>query len=294
MKKKIKKANISETAGNFEENSILLYLKEINRIPLLKKNEEERIAALAAKGNIAARDRLVSANLRFVITIAKKYQGKGLPLEDLISEGNVGLLNAVKYFDVEKGFRFITYAVWWIRQSITKAIYEKSRMIRLPCNKANELAKIDKARQEIKSEQGYKNGQDIREVAAFLEMQPQKAEELLRISQEVISLDDQTNKQFNPKSIKETIEDDSSKTPVDYAINSLLKDDLEIALDALEKRDAEIIRSRFGMGEAGPLTLKEIGANFNLSRERVRQIEKRALGQLKQSSQKSRLKSYIA
>ena len=294
MKNKIKKNDAVEKGFYSEENTLLLYLKEINRIPLLSKAEEEKMAIYAAQGNAAARDRLVNANLRFVVAIAKKYQGKGLPLEDLISEGNLGLLNAVKYFDAEKGFRFITYAVWWIRQAITKAIHEKARMIRLPCNKVNELTKIDKTREIIRNEQGRKKEHEVQEIALMLEMQPKKAEELIRISQDVLSLDDDTGKIFSFKKVNDMMEDDSSATPVDNAINTMLKDELEEAINSLEKRDADIIRLRYGLGDTAPLTLKEIGANFNLSRERIRQIEKRALTQLQQSAKKNLLMSYIA
>jgi RNA polymerase primary sigma factor len=195
---------------------------------------------------------------------------------------------------VEKGFRFITYAVWWIRQAIIKAIQEKGRMIRLPCNKANELTKIDKTRQFVQSENSCKNDQDIQEIAAFLNMPPKKAENLMIISQDVVSLDEQASKSNDSPAIKDLIEDDASKTPVDNAINSILRTELEEIINDLEKRAADVIRCRFGLGDKGPQTLKEIGADYNLSRERVRQIEKRALIQLQQSSQKRNLESYIA
>jgi len=277
-----------------DENSLLLYLQEINRIPLLNKEEEERTARLAAEGNRIAKDKLVSSNLRFVIMVAKKYQGKGLPLEDLIGEGNIGLLNAVKHFDAEKGYRFITYAVWWIRQAIIKAIHEKGRMIRLPSNKANSITRIKRTRQVIQNEPGRGTGVELREVAAFLDMAPEKAEDLISISQDVISLDDPVSSFEDSLTIKDYIEDEYHKSPVENAMNSILKDEVEMALNGLEKRAAEVLRSRFGLGETGALTLKEVGDRYNLSRERVRQIEKRALGHLEQSSHRKKLESYIA
>jgi len=294
MKKKSKKTNMEKSSESSESNSLLIYLQEINKIPLLSKEEEEKTAAMAAKGNSAARERLVNANLRFVISVAKKYQGRGLPLEDLISEGNMGLLTAVKHFDVEKGYRFITYAVWWIRQAIVKAIQEKGRMIRLPCNKANELIKLDKARQVIQNRPGLQNELDIREIADYLEIPQERAEGLMRISQDVVYLDDKVSNYDDSLATKDIIEDEYSKTPVDYAINSALRDELEELINGLEGRAADVIRSHYGLEGACPQTLKEIGEVYNLSKERVRQIEKRAMGQLQHSSNRNRLKSYIS
>ncbi|MCL2070351.1 MAG: RNA polymerase sigma factor RpoD/SigA [Treponema sp.] len=293
-KNKTKKAKVVEKISNAEENSLLAYMQEINRIPLLSKKEEEATAVLAAKGNKAAKERLVNANLRFVITVAKKYQGKGLPLEDLIGEGNIGLLNAAEHFDVEKGYRFITYAVWWIRQAITKAINEKGRMIRLPGNKTTDLQRIEKIREAVQNQPGWKSEPEIRKIAAFLDMDPEKAADLMKISQYLVSLDDPVSKKENSLAIKDYIEDPFSESPVDLAANSILRDELEAALDGLEERSAEILRFRYGLGDAPSLTLKEIGEHYDLSRERVRQIEKRALRQLSNSSQEGRLLSYIA
>ena len=294
VKKKSKKADGLGKGCNYEENTLLLYLQEINRISLLSKEEETETARLATAGNKAAREKLVTSNLRFVIMIAKKYQNKGLPLQDLISEGNIGLLNAVKHFDVEKGYRFITYAVWWIRQAIIKAIHEKGRMIRLPANKTKELTHIEKARQVIQNEPSWNNDTEIRNTAMFLDMNPEKAEELMQINQEVLSLEDPISKQGQCFTIKDFVEDEYCNSPVEHATNKVLKDELETALNGLEKRSAEVLRSRFGLGDVGSLTLKEVGERYNLSRERVRQIEKRALVQLQRASCHHNLDSYIA
>ena len=267
-KKNSKKTDVCERSSE-AENSLLSYLKEINRIPLLSKEEETETARLAAEGNAAAREKLITSNLRFVIMVAKKYQGKGLPLSDLISEGNLGLLNAVKHFNAEKGFRFITYAVWWIRQAIIKSIHEKGRMIRLPSNKSRELA----------------NTED--------EHEP-KQRKIRQIAKGVLSLDDPVSKNGQALTRKDAIQDDSGNSPLEHATHCLLKDEIEYVLSGLEERAAAVIRCRFGLGGRGPMTLKEVGELYQLSRERVRQIENHAMMQLRSSSLGEKLGAYIA
>ena len=295
VKSKGKKANAVGRPRNNDENLIRTYLREVNGIPLLKREEEEKIALLAMQGDKAARERLVRSNLRFVIMMAKKFQGQGLPLEDLIAEGNIGLLNSIEHFDVNKGYRFITYAVWWIRQAIIKALHEKGRMIRLPSNKTNELMKIEKTRKAICEGAGQKGKNEIHEIASFLDMPQKKADNLMMISQDVLSLDDSTSSNDDSLAIKDYVEDDNSKSPVEYAINSALRDDLEKILSGLGERAAEVIRCRYGLGNTYPMTLKEIGTRYKLSRERVRQIEKRAILQLQSCSRvHNKLEVYIA
>ena len=293
--KKSKKAKINGEEKNSERSIFHTYLKEINKIPLLSKDEEVKIAKLAAQGNKAARDRLANANLRFVIMIAKKYQGKGLALEDLVSEGNLGMLTALKNFDADKGCRFITYAVWWIRQAIVKAIHDKGRIIRLPCNRSKELARIEKTRLTLQNETNSKNDPEIPEIAALLNMSTEKTAELMHMGQNIISLDDSAFRNEDiDVTMKDCIEDNVSESPIDHAMNCALKDDLDKALDDLEKRDADIIRCHYGLGDTGKMTLKEIGERYNLTRERVRQIETRALRQLKHSSASKSLQNYTA
>lgn len=273
-----------------ETNTLAMYLREINRIPLLTREEEDKIAREAARGSKAAQDRLVNANLRFVVNVAKKYQGQGLPLEDMISEGNIGLLNAVQRFDVEKGYHFISYAVWWIRQAILKAICEKSRMIRLPLNRVNELVQIEKARKFVQDG----SDSEIREVAKLLDMDPARVSELLSISRDMVSLEHPLYEEKDSSSIGDFIEADRYQAPDAMAVESALRDDIETVLDTLDVKEAEVIRFRYGLGNKSPLSLKEIGDRFDLTKERIRQIEKKALKRLQHPARRKVLETYVA
>jgi RNA polymerase primary sigma factor len=275
------------------ENILSTYLREINRIPLLSREEEDEAAREAAKGNKAARDKLVNGNLRFVVNVAKRYQGQGLAIMDLISEGNIGLMNAVDRYDVDKGYHFISYAVWWIRQAILKAICEKSRMIRLPLNRANELVQIQKARKLAQDSQSSET--EIREVARLLNMDEDHVAELLNISREHVSLDNSFNTgNREAAALEDFIEDEQHEAPEDYAMNRALKKDIESVLDTLNRKEADIIRFRYGLGNCRPLSLKEIGSRFNLTKERIRQIEKKAIKRLQHPTRQRVLCSYIA
>jgi RNA polymerase primary sigma factor len=285
-KRKITKPDVRSK----DETTLALYLREINRIPLLSREEEDEIAREAAKGNKRAQDKLVNANLRFVVNVAKKYQGQGLPLEDLISEGNIGLLNAVQRFDVEKGYHFISYAVWWIRQAILKAICEKSRMIRLPLNRVNELVQIEKARRFVQD--GAEP--EVQEVARLLNMDPAKVAELLSISREMVSLENPVYEEKNSSSLGDFIEAEQYRSPDAQVVESALQDDIEMVLDTLDKKEAEVIRFRYGLGNKAPLSLKEIGDRFDLTKERIRQIEKKALKRLQHPIRRKVLETYVA
>ncbi|MDR2246101.1 MAG: RNA polymerase sigma factor RpoD/SigA [Treponema sp.] len=289
---KARKNNRIEQKYHADENILSIYLKEINKIPLLTREEEDAIARDAVKGNKAAQDRLVKANLRFVVNVAKKYQGQGIPLSDLISEGNIGIMNAIKRYDVEKGYHFISYAVWWIRQAILKAICEKSRMIRLPLNRANELVQIEKARKLVQD--GNSAEAEINEIAKLLGMGPDHVTDIINISRELVSLESPVYTEKDSSTLGDFIEDQDYKSPDECAMDAVMHSDIEAVLDTLNQKEAEIIRFRFGLGKRTPLSLREIGDRFNLTKERIRQIEKKALKRLQHPSRKRLLESYVA
>jgi len=273
------------------DSNLSIYFNEINRIPMLTREQEEQTAREVTAGNKASREKLVNANLRFVVSVAKKYQGLGLPLDDLISEGNVGLLNAVDRFDVGKGYHFISYAVWWIRQAIMSALYEKARMIRLPVNRATDLVKIEKARKIIKSD--YSTEEEIKEIAELLDMEKSRVSDLINISREILSLD-------NPVSddglllLRDSIEDNQYIAPDIFAERRSMEKDIESILGTLDKDEADIIRCHYGLGHRQPMSLKEIGVYYNLSKERIRQIEEKALSRLRNPKRMKRLQAYVA
>jgi RNA polymerase primary sigma factor len=271
------------------DDSLTAYLKEINRIPVFSREEEELTAREASAGNKEARERLVNANLRFVISVAKKYQGLGLPLEDLISEGNVGLINAADRFKVEKGYHFISYAVWWIRQAIISALYEKSRMIRLPVNCAADLVKIDKAKKMIHKKASQE--EEIDEIAELLDMDKSHINEIVSVSKEMISLDKRANSQVLP--LLDLIEDKQYMSPEKFAVQSYMKDDINSALDTLNKDEADILRRHYGIGQK-EMSLNEIGEYYNLSKERIRQIEEKAIARLRNPKRAEKLEAYVA
>ena len=275
-----------------DENVLSMYLKEINQIPLLTRDEEDKYARAAAKGDQYAKDMLVKSNLRFVVNVAKKYQNQGLPLTDLISEGNIGLMNAIERFDVEKGYHFISYAVWWIRQAILKAICEKSRMIRLPLNRANELVQIEKARKELQS--GKAEDPELKEIARAVNMDESHVLDLINIARDLVSLETPVYNEKDSSQLGDFIEDSGYEHPEDAAIEHSLIEDINEVLNTLTDKESEIIQYRFGLNGYSPLSLKEIGDKYNLTKERIRQIEKKAIKRLQHPSRSQYLEAYTA
>lgn len=272
-----------------DENILSMYLKEINRIPLLTRDEENDLAKRSAEGEEYARKRMIESNLRFVVNVAKKYQNQGLPLIDLINEGNIGLMNALEKYDVSRGYHFISYAVWWIRQSILKAICEKSRTVRLPLNRANELVQIQKMQRKLIHEGGEEP--TVEELGESLNMDPKMVGDLLAISREMVSLDAPVFGDPSNSSVGDFVED-NYRSAESILMEKSLKDDINKALEILTDREREIIEMRFGLNGAIPMSLKEIGELFNLTKERIRQIEKKALERMKQPGSLRELATY--
>lgn len=288
---KLKKAaTVSDSSA--DSNILSIYLKEINRIPLLTREEEDRYARAAALGDQNAKDMLVKSNLRFVVNVAKRYQNQGLPLSDLISEGNIGLINAIERYDVDKGYHFISYAVWWIRQSILKSVCEKSRMIRLPLNRANELVQIEKARKYLGA--GLTEDKEINEIAKMLDMDATHVADLVNVSRELVSLETPVFEERDSSVLGDFIENDMYKSPDDHVIEQGLKDDINDVLRTLGEKEREVIQYRFGLNGRRAMSLKEIGDRFKLTKERIRQIEKNALRRLSVPGRSDVLAGYVA
>lgn len=287
-----KKTIYTEKTPYDDENVLSIYLREINQIDLLTRDEENDYARRAAKGEPEAIEKLIKANLRFVVNVAKKYQKQGLPLSDLINEGNIGLMNAIERYDVDKGYHFISYAVWWIRQAILKAICEKSRMIRLPLNRANELVQIQKASKALQSEKG--EDPDISEIARATNMKDDHVVSLMNISRDLISLETPVYAEKGTSQLADFIEDEDYKTPDAVAIENSLKDDINSILATLSEKESKIIQYRYGLNGHMPLSLKDIGDKYNLTKERIRQIEKKAIKRLQHPSRSQHLKAYTA
>ncbi|MBQ4280957.1 MAG: RNA polymerase sigma factor RpoD/SigA [Spirochaetales bacterium] len=284
-------ANINTNKSLAAENGALsMYLKDIEKIPLIGRDEEYDLAIKAKNGDAAARERLVNGNLRFVVSIAKQFQGRGLPLIDLISEGNIGLLTAIDKFEPEKGYHFISYAVWWIRQAILKAIGEKSRMIRLPMNKSADLIQILQAKSNLE-----KNGYDdasIEAIAAECGMDAQDVLEIMQIARDVSSLDAPVNSEEDT-SFGDFLESDEPR-PEEVVMDEALKNSVRKILGTLSEKERGIITLRFGLDNNKALSLKEVGEIYNLTKERIRQIEKKVLSNLLENEEVRELKAYIA
>ena len=276
-----------------DENVLAIYLKDINKIPLLSREEEIELAKKAQSGDKLAKDKIVRANLRFVVNVAKKYQNRGLDLVDLISEGNIGLLTAIERFDVSKGFHFISYAVWWIRQSILKAVCEKSRAIRLPLNRSNELVRIEHASKSISGNKTEE--QSIKEIAEMLGMESSHVREMIAISREMISLDATVaNSKNDSVAYGDLLEENRYDSPDDKVIKESMHNDINSVLSTLKPNEAKVLKLRYGLGGAKPMSLKEVGDVCNLTKERIRQIEKNAIVRMQHPTRMNRLAAYVA
>ena len=284
-------ARVSSRSSSFEDKSLDLYLKEISQVPLLTAEQEVMLAKRIKKGDKAALDHLTQANLRFVVNVAKQYTNQGLSLSDLINEGNIGLIKAAKRFDETKGFKFISYAVWWIKQAILQALAEQSRIVRLPLNRAGTLYKIGKLSNDLGQEFGREP--TPAEIAEELALSVDEVTDTMSLSNSHLSLDAPFSSN-NDNRLIDFLPDDYQPSPDQSLMEDYLRMDIEKALRTLTKREAEVISLYFGINREKPLTLEEIGQKFGLSRERVRQIKEKAIRRLRHVSRSRRLKAYIS
>ncbi|MDY5930466.1 MAG: sigma-70 family RNA polymerase sigma factor [Candidatus Ornithospirochaeta sp.] len=276
------------------DNEVLsLYLNEINRIPLLSYEDEYELAVKAKNGDKAARERIINSNLRFVVSVAKKYRGQGLPLSDLINEGNIGLIVALDKFDPDKGYHFISYAVWWINQSIMKALSDKGRAVRLPLNRTNELMQIQKAQKKLMHDRETADP-SVEDIAELTGLDSRLVSDLMQISSDMISFDSPVKKNDDSDSTFGDFIEDQSKGPEEQVMDTCLKEDVRSLLSVLTDKERGIISMRYGLDGNKPMSLKEIGERYALTKERIRQIEKRALEKLRIYSEEKDLGSYSA
>ena len=272
------------------DDPVKVYLKEIGRVPLLSSDEEVELAQRMAEGDAYAKKRLAEANLRLVVSIAKRYVGRGMQFLDLIQEGNLGLIKAVEKFDHTKGFKFSTYATWWIRQAITRAIADQARTIRIPVHMVETINKVKK----VSSQLLHQNGHDptAEEIAAALDMPVDKVREIMRVAQEPVSLETPIGEEEDSHR-GDFIPDDDAPAPADAASHTLLKEQLGEVLKTLTPREEKVLRLRFGLEDGRSRTLEEVGKEFNVTRERIRQIEAKALRKLRHPSRSKKLKDFL-
>ena len=272
------------------DDPVKVYLKEIGRVPLLTPDEEVDLAVRISNGDEAAKKRLSEANLRLVVSIAKRYLGRGMQFLDLIQEGNLGLIKAVEKFDYTKGFKFSTYATWWIRQAITRAIADQARTIRIPVHMVETINKVRK----VSSQLLHANGREpsAEEVAEELDMPVDKVREIMRVAQEPVSLETPIGEEEDSH-LGDFIPDDDAPAPADAASHTLLKETLSSVLDSLTPREEKVLRLRFGLEDGRSRTLEEVGKEFNVTRERIRQIEAKALRKLRHPSRSKKLKDFL-
>jgi RNA polymerase primary sigma factor len=286
----MRQLKITKSITNRESQSLEKYLQEIGREELITAEEEVRLARKIKEGDQGALDRLTKANLRFVVSVAKQYQNQGLSLPDLINEGNLGLIKAAKRFDETRGFKFISYAVWWIRQSILQALAEQSRIVRLPLNQVGSLNKISKAYSKL--EQEFEREPSPEEISKILEIPMEKVSDTMRVSGKHVSMD-APFVQGEDNSLLDVLENSDSPRADHFLMNESLQREIDRSLSTLTEREREVIKLFFGIGMNHGLTLEEIGAKFDLTRERVRQIKEKAIRRLRHKSRSKLLKAYL-
>lgn len=283
----------AENVDAFADDSVRLYLREIGKIPLLTPEEEADLAQRIVKGDKKAKDKMVESNMRLVVSIAKGYGGRGLDFLDLIQEGNTGLLRAVEKFDPEKGFKFSTYATWWVRQAITRAIADQARTIRIPVHMVETINKVLRTTRKLTSELNREPTNE--EIAKELDMEPEKVDYVMRIKQDIASLDASVGREGDDEDsvLGDFVEDEERDSPEDSAANQILKEQLSEIIATLTDREQKIIRLRFGIGGGRPHTLEEVGNEFDVTRERIRQIEAKALSKLRKNKDTKKLHEYL-
>ncbi|MFN8711374.1 MAG: RNA polymerase sigma factor RpoD/SigA [Bacteroidota bacterium] len=288
----MRQLKISKQVTNRETASLDKYLQEIGRVDLINAEEEVELARKIKQNDQAALGKLVNANLRFVVSVSKQYQNQGLSLPDLINEGNLGLIKAAQRFDETRGFKFISYAVWWIRQSILQALAEQSRIVRLPLNKIGSINKINKTFARL--EQEYEREPSADEIAAALELSPEDIKEALRNTGRHVSMDAPlATGDENTSNMYDVMQSEDTPSPEGTLISESLRKEIERALSTLTAREADVVRLYFGLNGEHALTLEEIGERFDLTRERVRQIKEKAIRRLKHTSRSRLLKTYL-
>lgn len=280
----------SSEPGVTIDDPVKVYLKEIGRVPLLSSEEEIELAIRIGEGDVAAKQRLSEANLRLVVSIAKRYLGRGMSFLDLIQEGNLGLIKAVEKFDYTKGFKFSTYATWWIRQAITRAIADQARTIRIPVHMVETINKVKKIQSQLLHQNGHEPSAD--EIAAEIDMPVDKVREIMRVAQEPVSLETPIGEEEDSH-LGDFIPDNEAPAPADAASHTMLREQLSDVLSTLTPREEKVLRLRFGLEDGRSRTLEEVGKEFNVTRERIRQIEAKALRKLRHPSRSRKLKDYL-
>ena len=286
--------NTGQYLDDISDDSVRLYLREIGKIPLLNAEEEMELAHRVIQGDKKAKDKMAEANMRLVVSIAKRYSGRGLDFLDLIQEGNTGLLRAVEKFDPDKGFKFSTYATWWIRQAITRAIADQARTIRIPVHMVETINKLLRTQRRMTQE--LNREPTIEELSKELDMEPEKIEYVMKIKQDISSLDAGVGRDGDEEDsvLGDFIEDEDTVSPEESATNQLLKEQVNDVLSSLSDREQKIVRMRFGLDNGKSHTLEEVGQEFAVTRERIRQIEAKALAKLRKHKDAKKLYEYLS